>query len=117
MEQGALETRILEQILLALEEEKAQLENKLETDLEESERQEVEIRIGEIQADLEIHKIRLPKPSSQAEIEVRRSERHRQPTEKMREFKQIAITSKENKFMSTYVNSLGPNSKNAPKQN
>lgn len=93
-------TRVLEQILEALEDEKAQLEEKLETELEDEERQELEIRIGEIYADLEIHKIGLLQPSSQ----VRRSERQRQPTEKMREFKQTEITSKERKFMSTYVN-------------
>lgn len=48
MEQSTQETHILEQILIALEDEKAQLEKKLETELEDAEREEVEARIGEI---------------------------------------------------------------------
>lgn len=104
MEQSTQETHILEQILIALEDEKAQLEKKLETELEDAEREEVEARIGEIYGDLEIHKIGLPQPSSKPDAEVRRTDRQRQLTEKMREFKQTEITSKERKFMSTYLN-------------
>nr|XP_015830265.2 uncharacterized protein LOC107395402 [Nothobranchius furzeri] len=104
MEQGVQETRVLEEVLVALEFEKLHLEKKLETEVEDAEREEVEIRLGEIYADLEIHKIGLTQPSSQPETEVRRSERQRKLTEKMRDFKQSEITSKERKFMSTYVN-------------
>lgn len=104
MDQSTQEAGVLEQVLVALEEEKEQLEEKLETVLKDAEREEIEKRLGEIQADLEIHKIGLHQPSSQPETGVRRSERPRQLTEKMCEFKQIDITSKERKFMSTYVN-------------
>ncbi|CAI5660438.1 unnamed protein product [Oreochromis niloticus] len=104
MEQSTQETYSLEQILIALEEEKAQLEKKLETELEDVEREEIEARIGEIHGDLEIHKIGLPQPSFKPDAEVRRTDRQRQLTEKMREFKQTEITSKERKFMSTYLN-------------
>lgn len=38
------ETRVLERVLAALEDEKAQLEEKLETELEDSEREEIETR-------------------------------------------------------------------------
>lgn len=69
-------------MLLALENEKIQLEEKLETEIEDSERQQIEGRIGEILSDLEIHSIGLPEPSSKAEQELRRSERERRPTEK-----------------------------------
>lgn len=82
MEQSTQETHILEQIIIALEDEKAQLEKKLETELEDAEREEVEARIGEIHADLEIHKIGLPQPSSKPDAEVRRTDRQRQLTGK-----------------------------------
>lgn len=100
----ASETGALEQIILALEEEKAQLEERLETEMEDSEKEKIEERIGELYADLEIQRVVLQKSSSQVEQEVRRSERVRRPTEKMLEFKKEEITKKERKFMLTYVN-------------
>nr|XP_029136981.1 ELKS/Rab6-interacting/CAST family member 1-like [Labrus bergylta] len=103
MEQSTSENT-LKQVLAALEYEKAQLQEQLETELEDSERQEIETRVGEICADLEIQKIGLFQPPSQVETEVRRSEREKHPTEKMLEFKRTEITKKERKFMSRYVN-------------
>lgn len=54
MEQNTSETCVLEQVLATLEDEKAQLEEKLETELEDSKREEIKTRIGVIWADLEI---------------------------------------------------------------
>lgn len=54
------------------EDERLQLEKKLETELEDSERQEIEIHICEIYADLDIHKIGI---LSEVVTELRRSER------------------------------------------
>ncbi len=75
---------ILDQVVQALEDEKAQLEGKLEAEIDASERQKYESRLAEINADLEVNKARLQESSLQVEQEVRRSERERCPTEKMR---------------------------------
>ena len=56
----ATETCDLEVIIEALKLEKAQLEERLNSELEDSEKEQVEARIGEICADLEIHKIGIP---------------------------------------------------------
>lgn len=83
MEQSISEMCAPEQIIMSLEDEKAQLEERLNTEMEDSERQKIEDRIGNIHADLEIKRVMLKEPSS--EPELRRSERERRPTEKMLE--------------------------------
>ncbi|XP_029967095.1 uncharacterized protein LOC115402712 [Salarias fasciatus] len=99
------ETRLLEEVIEALEKEKASLEVKLMDDLEDKEKQEVEIRLGEIHADLEIQRIgqRPIQTLPGVETEVRRSDRERNLTEKMLELKRDDIMSKERSFMSTYL--------------
>lgn len=99
MEQGTSEIYILDHVTLALEDEKTQLEEKLETDIETSERQRIEECIAEIWSDLEIYKIGLEEPSAQAGQKVRRSEREKHPTEKMLEFRRQQIGRKERKFV------------------
>lgn len=102
MEQSTVEFEDVKKVLAALKDEKAQLEKSLETELNDSKREEIEAQIGEICADLEIHKIGLEESSSsQVEPQVRRSERERRPTEKMLELKRDEITRCERKFMST----------------
>ncbi len=95
---------ILDQVVQALEDEKAQLEGKLEAEIDASERQKYESRLAEINADLEVNKARLQESSLQVEQEVRRSERERRPTEKMLELRRDEIAKKERKFMFTYLN-------------
>ncbi len=95
---------ILDQVVQALEDEKAQLQGKLEAEIDVSERQKYESRLAEINADLEINKARLQESSLQVEQEVRRSERERRPTEKMLELRRDEIAKKERKFMFTYLN-------------
>lgn len=84
MEQIVSDIHVLESIVQALEVERSQLEEKLQTELEDSERQTIEERIAEIHADLEIQRVGLANPSSQG---VRRSEREKHPTEKMLELR------------------------------
>lgn len=57
-------------MIQALEDEKAQLEGKLETEIDVSDRQKYEERLAEINADLDVNK-RLQESSSQVEQEVR----------------------------------------------
>ncbi|KAL1268410.1 hypothetical protein QQF64_033773 [Cirrhinus molitorella] len=94
---------VLKQVIQALEDEKAQLKRKLETETDASNRQKYEERLAEIIADLEANKMRLQE-SSQVEQEVRRSERERRPTEKMIELKRDELAKRERKFMFTYLN-------------
>ena len=104
MDQSTPYVRVLEGVLQALENEKTELEKKLETELEISEKEIIEERLAEIDNDLKIHRIGLPEPSSDAEQAVRRSEREKHPTEKMLEFIKQESIKKERKFMLTYVN-------------
>ena len=105
MDHSTPDVRVLEGVLQALENEKTELEKKLETELEISEKEIIEGRLAEIDNDLKIHRIGLPEPSSDAEQAVRRSEREKHPTEKMLEFIKQESIKKERKFMLTYVNS------------
>ncbi|XP_052430381.1 uncharacterized protein LOC127971416 [Carassius gibelio] len=95
---------VLDQVIQALEDEKAQLEGKLETEIDVSERQKYEERLAEINADLQANKTKLQGSSSQVEQEVRRSERERRPTEKMLELRRDELAKRERKFMFTYLN-------------
>ena len=99
----ATEVCDLEVIIEALNVEKAQLEDKLDSGLEDSEREQLEARLREICADLEIHKIGMPKPGLSGEPEVRRSERQKHLTERMFEFKKDELINKERSFLSTYL--------------
>ncbi|XP_048846374.1 uncharacterized protein LOC125717469 [Brienomyrus brachyistius] len=104
MDQGASDLCVLESVVQALEDERAELEEKLETEFETSERQKIEERIGEIHADIEIQRVGILKSSSQNEQEVRRSEREKRPTEKMLELRKADIIKRERRFMFIYVN-------------
>ena len=88
MASAALEKEINE-----LEEEKAQLEDKLQSEehMDENEIKEIEDRIGEILGDIEIKKAGLISEET-VEQALRRSERERYPTEKMLAFQQDQIS-------------------------
>ena len=101
MEPGTTESCALEKEIKILEEERAQLEERLESELEDTEIVEIENRIGEIHAQLEIKKLDLIKP------QLRRSERLKHPTEKMLTFQKDEIAKKERQFMTAYVNFKG----------
>ncbi|XP_023806193.1 uncharacterized protein LOC105356638 [Oryzias latipes] len=97
------ETCELEAIMNALQSEKTQLEEKLNSVyLDESEKEQIEVRIGEICADLEIHKIEI-QPGSHADPQVRRSEREKRLTERMFELKKDELIKREKSFLSTYM--------------
>lgn len=103
-EPSASNTRVLEQVIKALEDEKALLLEKLDAESEDLVKQEIEDRIAEIYADLEIHRVGLQEPPSQAEKEVRRSVRVRRPTEKMLELNKEVVAKSGRSFMYTYMN-------------
>lgn len=82
MELGTSNIGLLEEVILMLHDEKVQLENRLETEIVNAERQKIEERIAEIDADIETHKAVLPESAAQDGQVVRRSERVKKPTEK-----------------------------------
>ncbi|XP_063740237.1 uncharacterized protein LOC134864868 [Eleginops maclovinus] len=103
MAEGKTDTSVLEGVIEALVKEKTDLEAKLNTELEESERQGIEERIAEINADLQIHNIGL-EPTLQSEQQLRRSEREKHPTEKWVQYLKEESSKREKKFMYAYVN-------------
>lgn len=94
MDQNRSDSCVLDQVIQALEEEKAQLEGKLETEIDASDRERYEERLAEINVDLEVNKMKFQETSSRVEQEVRRSERERRQTEKMLEFRRDELAKK-----------------------
>lgn len=102
----ATECCSLEKEIKDLEKEKAFFEEKLESEMEDTEIKKIEDHIGAIHAELEIKKVELAELEStgKAEPNVRRGGRVKKPTEKMRAFQQDEIAKKERRFLSLYLN-------------
>ncbi|KAM9709232.1 uncharacterized protein ACNS7B_023621 [Menidia menidia] len=97
---------VLEGVIQALQEERIDLEAKLETETDESLRDQMSERIAEINSSLQKHSVESQETASEPE-QPRRSERERKPTEKWLEYAKVESAKKERKFMLTYVSFKG----------
>ena len=92
-----------EQVIAALKLEKAQLEKRLETENDESEREIIQERIDEIYSCFaQPAQNVVSEPPPEPVTEPRRSGRERCPTEKMKELLDQDIKKRERKFITLY---------------
>ena len=96
-------TIVLEGVIQVLEDEKDELETKLETEIEESEREQIEQRVADINADLKMNKIKSQKPATVTEQVVRRSEREKHQLKRDFEYIKEESAKRQRKFMLIYV--------------
>lgn len=82
MDSSKSDTRVLEGVIQALKDEKMDLWKKLETELEATEREQIEERIDEIDNDLKVYRIGSKEPDSHTDQPLRHSEREKHPTGK-----------------------------------
>ncbi|XP_056236444.1 uncharacterized protein LOC130172051 [Seriola aureovittata] len=87
-----------------LQEELKGLNDQLLSQTNEDERENLELRIGDILAKLEILKVTMaePIPTTSQTVETRKSSRERKLTPKMQELQQQELSQKEKKFLNLY---------------
>lgn len=83
-----------------LQEELMKLNERLKSQIDESEIERLEPLINDIQAKIQIQKVPVTEPTSK--VDTRKSSRERKLTPKMQELKQQETSQKENKFATLY---------------
>lgn len=113
MEAGKENALVLEGVIQALEEEKIELQTKLDTETDAELREEITKRLTEIDSSLQTQSVVSQEPTFQPEElntqpeQSRRSERDRKPTERWLAYAKDESAKKERKFMLTYVSFKG----------